>query len=56
MPKDLRDKTALVTGGARRIGKAISLRLASEGARVVLTYRRSEVEARATVREIESRG
>jgi len=33
---ELKGKTALVTGGARRIGRAISLALAEEGARVAI--------------------
>ena len=41
-------KTVLVTGAARRIGRAISLRLAGAGARVLIHYHRSEVEARRT--------
>lgn len=41
----LRGKSALVTGGARRIGAAICRELAARGASVVVHYRHSEVEA-----------
>jgi 3-oxoacyl-[acyl-carrier protein] reductase/pteridine reductase len=47
----LNGKTILVTGAARRIGRAIALRLASEGARVAIHYDRSEAEARRTAEE-----
>jgi pteridine reductase len=56
MPTDLKGKTALVTGGARRVGKAISLRLAAEGVNIAFSYLRSAAEAEETRREIESRG
>lgn len=46
MTVDLRGKTALVTGAAKRIGAAISLALAREGANVVLHYHGSGDEAR----------
>jgi NAD(P)-dependent dehydrogenase (short-subunit alcohol dehydrogenase family) len=42
----LRDRVALVTGGARGIGEAISLRLAQEGAAVAVGYSRNEESAR----------
>jgi NAD(P)-dependent dehydrogenase (short-subunit alcohol dehydrogenase family) len=42
----LEGKTVLVTGAARRIGRAIALRLHAEGARVLLHYGTSEDEAR----------
>jgi len=48
-------RVALVTGGARRIGAAISRRLSREGFLVVLTYRRSRGEACALAREIGGR-
>ena len=45
--------TALVTGGARRIGRALCLALAQEGATVVVHYLTSEAAAAATVLELE---
>jgi 3-oxoacyl-[acyl-carrier protein] reductase/pteridine reductase len=45
------DRVVLVTGAARRIGRGIALRLAEEGARVVIHYHRSEPEARRTAEE-----
>jgi len=44
--ESLDGKVILVTGGARRIGRSIALRLADEGARVVVHYHESEEEAR----------
>jgi len=52
----LRHQVALVTGGGRRIGRVIALKLAGAGADVVVNYNRSEAEARATVREIAAQG
>jgi pteridine reductase len=49
------EKVALVTGGGRRIGAAISRRLAREGFIVALTYRTSGPEARSLAREIGGR-
>jgi len=49
-------KSAFVTGGARRIGRAIALTLAEAGADVTLSYRNSAAEAAVTVREIEALG
>lgn len=49
-------KTALVTGGAIRIGRAISLALAGEGMRVVVHYHSSSTEADALVGEVRSAG
>lgn len=53
---DLKGKIAIVTGGTRDIGKAISLRLAKEGAKVVANYFNNEENARATLKEIEAAG
>jgi NAD(P)-dependent dehydrogenase (short-subunit alcohol dehydrogenase family) len=52
----LKGKSALVTGGARRIGREIALTLARAGADVAITYRNSKIEARRTAEEIESLG
>ncbi len=52
----LSDKAALVTGGSRGIGAAIAKRLASEGARVAITYSKDAGAASAVVKEIELGG
>src|SRR4051794_34990964 len=44
-------KTILVTGGAKRIGRAISLRLASEGAKVAIHYGSSVGAAHSVAEE-----
>lgn len=49
-------KVAVVTGGARDIGRAISVQLAKEGAKVVVNYYNSEAGAKETVEEIKSLG
>ncbi len=56
MITDLAGKTAIVTGGARDIGRAITTQLAEAGASVVLTYFRSKSAAAETVRRIEGAG
>lgn len=53
---DLSGKTALVTGGARGIGRAISRTLASAGAAVWVHYARSEKQADTLCEEIRSSG
>ena len=53
---DLTGKSALVTGGSRGIGKAIGLRLATQGADVAFSYKGNEVAARETAREIQAMG
>lgn len=49
-------KVAVVTGGSRDIGKAVSQRLAADGARVIVNYRGDEVAAQETVRAIADAG
>lgn len=53
-PKNLSGKIALVTGGTRGIGRAISLKLAGLGAHIILNYLDREKEARETLSLIES--
>lgn len=52
----LHGKVALVTGAAKRIGRAIALALAEEGANIAITYRDSAEQAAQTVCELESLG
>ena len=47
--KPLRGKTVLLTGAARRLGRASALALAEAGADVAITFRNSAREARETV-------
>jgi NAD(P)-dependent dehydrogenase (short-subunit alcohol dehydrogenase family) len=49
-------RVAVVTGAARRIGRSIALRLAAEGADVVVNYRKSKAEADKVVEEIRAKG
>jgi 3-oxoacyl-[acyl-carrier protein] reductase len=53
---DLAGKVALITGGSRGIGKAIALRLATQGADVAFSYKGNEAAAKATAGEIEALG
>ncbi len=52
----LKDKTALVTGGSRGIGREIAERLARDGATVALTYNASKAGAEEAVKAIEDAG
>lgn len=49
-------KTAVVTGASRGIGRSVALRLASEGAKVVVNYSGSQEKAEAVVEEIQASG
>jgi NAD(P)-dependent dehydrogenase (short-subunit alcohol dehydrogenase family) len=52
----LEGRVALVTGGSRGIGRAISLALAEDGADVAVNYRKDESSAKETVAAIEALG
>jgi NAD(P)-dependent dehydrogenase (short-subunit alcohol dehydrogenase family) len=54
--KPLHGKTALVTGAARRLGRASALALAQAGADVAITFRNSSREARETVVDLSGLG
>jgi NAD(P)-dependent dehydrogenase (short-subunit alcohol dehydrogenase family) len=52
----LRDKTCLITGGAKRLGRATALALAQAGADVAITFRNSAREAQQTVVDLSGLG
>jgi 3-oxoacyl-[acyl-carrier protein] reductase/pteridine reductase len=51
MTSGIAGQVILITGAAKRIGRSIALRLASEGARVLIHYNSSEEEAKRTAEE-----
>jgi NAD(P)-dependent dehydrogenase (short-subunit alcohol dehydrogenase family) len=55
-PKPLRGKVALVTGGAKRLGRAAALAVAEAGADVTITFLESAKESQQTARQIENLG
>jgi NAD(P)-dependent dehydrogenase (short-subunit alcohol dehydrogenase family) len=54
--KTLENKVALVTGAGKRIGRSVALRVAAEGADVVVNYRNSATDAAEVVAQIEAMG
>jgi 3-oxoacyl-[acyl-carrier protein] reductase/pteridine reductase len=54
--RPLAGRRALVTGGAKRIGRAIALELAKAGAEVAITFRGSDAEAQQTVHALQAAG
>src|SRR6476660_3411020 len=52
----LAGRTILVTGGAHRVGAAISRRLGEKGARVLVHYHRSDAQARELLRGLPAGG
>lgn len=56
MELNLNGKTAIVTGGSRGVGRAITLALAQEGAHVVVNYNNSQSAAEETVNQIKQTG
>ncbi|HAT4246269.1 TPA: 3-oxoacyl-[acyl-carrier-protein] reductase [Clostridium perfringens] len=52
----LKDKVAIVTGGTRGIGRAIALKLADQGANIVINYRNSDKEAEELKSILEGKG
>lgn len=53
---NLLDKTAIITGGSRGIGKAIALKLAKKGANIVVNYTSNSSKAEEVVNEIKKMG
>lgn len=53
---EFKGKVAVVTGGARDIGRSISIKLAEAGAKIVVNYYNSEAGAKETVDAIKSMG
>jgi pteridine reductase len=56
MNEALHGRVALVTGAAKRLGRAVAMRLAEEGVDVVVHYRLSKADAQSAVVEIERLG
>jgi 3-oxoacyl-[acyl-carrier protein] reductase/pteridine reductase len=55
-PLPLQGQSALVTGAAKRLGRAIAIKLAEAGADITITWNTSETEAAQTVADIQALG
>jgi pteridine reductase len=53
---ELKNSVAIVTGAAKRVGKAIALALAKKGVNIILHYNHSEAEAKITAELLEREG
>ena len=56
MPGALAGRVALVTGGAKRIGRSIVEKLAAEGADVIINYGSSQTEAESLASDVRKLG
>jgi len=54
--KTLENKIALITGSSRGLGKEMAIRLAQQGADILVTYNSNKEQAEGTVKEIEALG
>ena len=54
--EEFRNRTVLVTGGSRGIGRAICVRLAETGARIAVNYAANESAARETLKQVTAAG
>jgi NAD(P)-dependent dehydrogenase (short-subunit alcohol dehydrogenase family) len=54
--KSLTGQVALITGGSKRIGRSVALRLASDGADIIINYDSSKSEADSLVAELKDQG
>src|SRR4051794_18077483 len=53
---NIEGKVALITGSAKRIGRAVALELAKRGARIAVHYRSNEAEAQDTLKAVKDFG
>lgn len=53
---DLKGRVALVTGGARRVGRALALALADGGARIAIHHHESPADAASLIDQLSARG
>ena len=53
---DLSGKIALITGGARGIGKEIAFEIGKRGATVIITYLKNHTAAKTTINELNAKG
>lgn len=56
MRNDMLDKSVIITGGSRGMGKCLAVKLGAQQARVVVNYRRDKEAALETVSEVEAAG